>query len=75
MGYYQRDNYKYLIEAVQSWESHPLFVPRMHILKDALQAHCRGLYTLSVPALINQIEGVLNDYVIANGLVAKFKPI
>ncbi len=75
MGYYQRDNHQHLVETVESWESHPLFASRMHILKDALQAHCRDLYTLSVPALIPQIEGVLNDYVLANGLVAKFGKI
>jgi hypothetical protein len=75
IGYFQRNNHQYLIETVESWESHPLFAPRMHILRDALQAHCRGLYTLSVPALIPQIEGVLNDYVLANGLVAKLGKI
>jgi len=75
IGYYQRNNHQHLIETVDSWESHPLFAPRMHILQDALQAHCRGLYTLSVPALIPQIEGVLNDYVLANGLVAKLGKI
>ncbi len=71
MGYYQRNNHQHLIETIESWRSHPLFAPRMHILEDALQAHCRGLYTLSVPTLIPQIEGVLNGYVLANNLVAK----
>jgi hypothetical protein len=75
IGYYQRNNHQHLIETVESWESHPLFAPRMHILQDALQAHCRGLYTLSVPSLIPQIEGVLNDYVLVNGLVAKLGKI
>lgn len=75
IGYYQRNNHQHLIETVESWESRPLFAPRMHILQDALQAHCRGLYTLSVPALIPQIEGVLNDYVLVNGLVAKLGKI
>jgi hypothetical protein len=75
IGYYQRNNHQHLIEAVASWEPHPLFAPRMHILQDALQAHCRGLYTLSVPTLVPQIEGVLNDYVLVNGLVAKLGKI
>ena len=75
IGYYQRNNHQHLIETVESWKVHPLFAPRMHILQDALQAHCRGLYTLSVPALIPQIEGVLNDYVLVNGLVAKLGKI
>lgn len=75
IGHYQRNSHQYLIETVESWKSHPLFALRMHILNDALQAHCRGLYTLSVPALVPQIEGVLNDYVLKNGLVAKFGKI
>ncbi|MBW1939412.1 MAG: hypothetical protein JRI67_11760 [Deltaproteobacteria bacterium] len=75
IGHYQRNSHQYLIETVESWKSHPLFAPRMHILNDALQAHCRGMYTLSVPALVPQIEGVLNDYVLTNGLVAKFGKI
>ena len=75
IGYYQRNNYQHLSETVESWESHPLFAPRMHILQDVLKAHCQGLYTLSVPSLIPQIEGVLNDYILANGLVAKLGKI
>lgn len=75
IGYYQRDSHRCLREAVRSWESIPLFAPRMHILNDALKAHCSGLYTLSVPALIPQIEGVLNDYVLANRLAARLGKI
>ena len=71
IGHYTRNSHQCLIETVESWKSHPLFIPRMHILNDALQAHCRGQYTLSVPTLIPQIEGILNDYVLANDLVAK----
>jgi hypothetical protein len=75
MGYYQRNNHRYLIETVETWKNHPLFASRMHIIKDALQAHCDGRYTLSVPALIPQIEGILSEYVLANNLVAKFGKI
>ena len=75
IGYYQRNSHQHLIETVESWASHPLFAPRMHILRDSLQAHCQGLYTLSVPALMPQIEGVLTDYVVVNGLVAKLGKI
>jgi hypothetical protein len=75
MGYYERDNHRHLVEAVGSWENHPLFASRMHIIKDALEAHCDGRYSLSVPALIPQIEGILNEYVLANGLVVKFGKI
>ena len=75
MSHYQRDNQRCLIETVESWRSHPLFALRMRILDDILQAHCRRQYTLSVPALVPQIEGILNDYVFGNGLVAKLGKI
>ena len=75
MGFYQKDSHRHLVETVETWNGHPLFAPRMHIIKDALQAHCEGRYTLSVPTLIPQIEGVLSDFVLANNLVAKFGKI
>ena len=75
MGYYQRNGHQNLRTTVASWEAHQLLAPRMHVLTDALEAHCQGLYTLSVPTVIPQIEGVLNDYVRANGLVAKLGKI
>jgi len=75
MGYYQRNNHRHLIETVEAWNSNPVFAPRMSIIKDVLEAHCRGQYTLSVPTLIPQIEGVFNDYVHASGLEAKLGKI
>lgn len=75
MGYYQRNNHRHLIETVESWESNPSFAPRMHILKDALQAHCQGLYTLSVPAITPHIEGVLTDYVLDNKKIVNLRII
>lgn len=75
MGYYQRDDHKNLIAMVDSWREHPLFIHRMHIIDDALGAHCDGKYTLSVPALLPQIEGILNEYVRMNNLPARFGKI
>ena len=72
MRYYQRQNHEQLINAVQEWESNHLFAPRMHIVKDALNAHCNGTYTLSIPALLPLIEGICNDYVRFNNLPVKF---
>jgi hypothetical protein len=37
------------------------FRPRSRILIDAVNAHYDGLYTLSVPAMFAQIEGVMRD--------------
>ena len=39
----------------------PSFGPRRKILNDAVKAHYQGLYTLSVPVLFAQIEGMLRD--------------
>ncbi|MFX0201918.1 MAG: hypothetical protein ACFFCW_37890 [Candidatus Hodarchaeota archaeon] len=75
MGYYRRNNHENLIQMVDNWEGHPLFRLRMHIIRDALDAHREGKYTLSVPALIPQIEGILNDYVRQNNLAARFGKI
>lgn len=71
LGYYKREDYKNLVTMVNSWRDYHLFVPRMHIIDDALIAHRSGKYTLSVPALLPQIEGVLNDYVRLNNLSAR----
>lgn len=75
LGYYHKNNFEKLKCAVAAWESNPLFSSRMHIFRDALSAHCKGTYTLSVPALLPQIEGVLNEYVKINNLEAKLGSI
>lgn len=43
------------------WESKPWLHKRLSILKDAIWAHQNGLFTLSVPTLIPQIEGIIAD--------------
>jgi len=58
LGYYHRNNFERLKNTVATWETNPLFSSRMHIFKAALEAHCNGTYTLSVPALLAQIEGI-----------------
>jgi hypothetical protein len=75
IGYYRRDNHCNLVSTVEGWQDHPLFATRMHIIRDALKAHCGGRYTLSIPALLPQVEGILNDYVRTNNLSAKFGKI
>lgn len=70
-GYYRRGNCKPLAEAVDKWRKRPCFESRMHIIDDALTAHREGKYTLSVPALLAQVEGVMNEYVAMNHLSAK----
>ncbi len=75
LGYYHKNNFEKLKNTVTTWENNPLFSSRMHIFKAALEAHCNGNYTLSVPALLPQIEGILNEYVKVNNLTAKLGKI
>lgn len=57
--YFRRDDHAALSEMVHKWDEH--FVPRQHIFHDALWAHKQGRYTLSIPALAAQVEGILRD--------------
>jgi hypothetical protein len=75
MGYYRKNDCEKLKTTVQSWKDNEHFKKRMHIIQDALDAHCRKQFTLSVPAILPQIEGILSDYVEKNGLSAKLGKI
>jgi hypothetical protein len=55
---YRADDCRALRGMVQKWQRNPLFAARMPIFVDALQAHCDGKYTLSIPALLPQIESI-----------------
>jgi len=61
--YFRRDNYAPLSELVDRWF---LFEDRHQMFEDALWAHKQGRYTLSIPALAAQFEGIVrqevNDY-------------
>jgi len=61
LDYYGNNNWAALSEMVDSWEDIPHFKNRMAIIKDALKAHIEGMYTLSIPALLPQIEGVAGN--------------
>ena len=56
---YRRDHYDLLRIAVESWRDNDPFSARMPIIEDALQAHIDGKFTLSVPALLPHIEGIV----------------
>jgi len=43
----------------RDWKKDLLIVPRLPILLDALSAHEEGQYTLSVPVLFAQLEGIV----------------
>lgn len=46
---------------VVAWDKNPLMRNRICVVKQAVQAHKRGLFYVSVPVLIIQIEGLLWD--------------
>jgi len=60
---YRKHNCALLQEMVDHWRTNPLFAPRMHIFQDALDAHIAGKYTLSIPALLPQVEGIASQVV------------
>lgn len=58
--YFRQDDHARLSEMVAGWEEH--FAEKRHrIFKDALWAHKQGRYTLSIPALAAQVEGIVRD--------------
>lgn len=70
IGYYHRNKFQNLKAMVESWREHPLFKSRIGIIDDAVDAHQGRKFTLSVPTLQPQIEGILNDYVAIHNLSA-----
>ena len=60
-AYFRREDYAALRELVESWQ--PRFGDRHRIFEDALWAHRHGRYTLSIPALAAQVEGIVRDLV------------
>ena len=59
--YYGVDNWNNLRLMVASWKESDLFLSRMQIIEDAMEAHVNGKYTLSIPTLLPQVEGVLSS--------------
>ncbi|MFC1968989.1 hypothetical protein ACFLVF_00660, partial [Chloroflexota bacterium] len=67
-GFYRQNNWRVLSDAVKRWESYEFFKPRMPIFYDALEAHIRKKWTLTIPALIPHIEGIAGEILLANKL-------
>ena len=59
--YYDENGCENLNKMVSSWLSSPIFSKRRQIIEDALSAHISGKFTLSVPVLLSQVEGILSD--------------
>ncbi|MCF5704730.1 YecA family protein [Pseudomonas syringae] len=72
--YIQRVKQESVIDYIDDAASmHSAFELRRQILKDAVEAHFNGKYTLSVPVLFAQVEGILREYG-GMKLADKFRP-
>lgn len=70
-GFYRRNNHENLRRAVISWIPYGFFSPRMHIFRDALDAHISRKWTLTVPTLLPHIEGIAGEILLESGLPLK----
>ncbi len=65
LEYFRRDDCAPLSSMVHEWRMY--FEDRHHIFEDALWAHKQGRYTLSIPTLAAQVEGILRDLMEEDG--------
>ena len=59
-------NDTFLRTLIDKWYDHNIFVHRKTLIEDAFFAHQNQKYTLSINALIPQIEGVITDWMYSN---------
>lgn len=60
---YGDKEWQYLGETIKKWEKNRFFNgARMRIINHAFDAHKKGLYTLSIPALLPIVEGISGDF-------------
>jgi hypothetical protein len=69
--FYARAEWDPLARAVGRWGSNPLFQGRMKVFRHALDAHRNKWFTLTVPTLVPQIEGICGQYVKRRRLLPK----
>lgn len=60
--WFRWNRYRRLGRIVKRWDGNEYFRCRRHIYNQALMAHRRGWYNLTVPALMPLVEGVARDY-------------
>ena len=61
-------------EEIQSlFQKSPILKPRQKVISQALSAHIRGEYFISIPALLAQVEGIIADELILKNLVSMYK--
>ena len=69
--YYAKDNWQRLEDVLKGCRNNSLFKRRIKVIEEALQAHRGGLYSVSVPALLIQLEGISADYVKKHNLLPR----
>lgn len=62
-AFFEVDNWQVFDEMVKGWLNKPIDEDRKRLIKIACNAHKRGEYSLSITALLAQIEGLTRDYV------------
>lgn len=50
---------------IQQWKSIPGFAIRQHLFDDAIAAHERRQFTLTIPSLVPHFEGIVTDWIIS----------
>lgn len=62
-------------ELLKGFNDNELFKPRIHIIEDALGAHLATKYTLSIPVILSQIDGIFIEcYKILEGKISRKCP-
>ena len=68
---FSEDDFEYLKSIVRDWFANKYFAPRRKIIEQAINAHIRGDYGVSIPTLISQAEGIAEAYCKANSIPYK----
>lgn len=61
-NFYNKDNFKNLESLLAKWKQNKYFERISEILDDAIYAHKNGKYTLSIPALMPNVEGIIRCF-------------
>lgn len=57
-NYFKSNNYSNLFQLIHIWLNDPSFKNRQELIFDALEAHMNQKYSLSIPPLLLQFEGI-----------------
>jgi hypothetical protein len=70
LDFFKVDNFRLMTTMTDSWMNIPYLEKRRHVLHDALDAHKRGQFSLTVPSLLPFAEG-LSSEILSKGLTYK----